>query len=480
MIRVILLLFVAAGVHADGLGQLRQPDGSVTPIGVLAEPWGTTYTFPAQAVPEQSWLTLPGVVSEAVLTTGTQRTTLSLPSVRVPGVRFAIEVPRGLLSLTVHGVSAPRVLERRISRPGRPDQAWVLRSDQETTVMLPSWKSRGTVGVTLRRRTAAAWTAAFSGESRNQRFEFLPAVKTWTFYPDAWGFEPRTITVAGTDAGGFDLEVGTFPAAADLPADPETIVAWPAEKWRSPQREWFAWQGTSVLALVTADYRVQDAYLKRLAFFVEKTGYRGRLVTDAEVAQLHGWNAHDYASPDLARFFDLAAQQNFPLNQAELELRGRLANAGIIVENAGRWQAGTGALVGVSAESPPALRAVLFVHEAFHGLYYTSQQFRDAVLQAWQAMSEDARAAFRGFLSLSRYDPSNEALMVNEFQAYTLQRRAAEWPSFFDRVLATVPVSKQGPLLTELLTAARAIDATVGRLYGLSSGKVALLRSVSR
>ena len=57
---------------------------------------------------------------------------------------------------------------------------------------------------------------------------------------------------------------------------------------------------------------------------------------------------------------------------------------------------------------------------------------------------------------------------------------AFEWPSFFDRVLATAPASKHGELLTELLTAARAIDATVGSLCGLSSGNVALLRSVSR
>jgi hypothetical protein len=334
--------------------------------------------------------------------------------------------------------------------------------------------------VTFHRRAAAAWAAGLSDGTRYQKFEFLPAVTTWTFFPDAWGFEPRTITITGADAGGFDLAVGTFPEAADLPADPETIVAWPEQAWRSPRREWFAWQGTSVIALVTADYRVQDDYLKRLAFFVEKTGYRGRLVTDAEVSQLHGWNAHDYAAPDLARFFDLAAQQNFPLNQAELELRGRLAAAGVIVENAGRWQTGTGALVGVSAESPPALKAVLFTHEAFHGLYYTSQQFRDEVLKAWQGMSDGARAAFRGFLSLSRYDPSDEALMVNEFQAYTLQRRASEWPSFFNRVVATAPTSNQGELLTELLTAARSIDGTVGTLYGLSSGNVALLKPVSR
>src|SRR5262249_23088166 len=153
-------------------------------------------------------------------------------------------------------------------------------------------------------------------------------------------------------------------------------------------------------------------------------------------SHLHGWNAHDYASADLARFFSLAAEQNFALNPAELELRDRLVGAGILKPVSGRWEAGTGALVGVSAESPPALRGVLFVHEAFHGLYYTSYRFRAGVKSAWEAMDESARAAFRSFLALSRYDPGDEALMINEFQAYVLQRRSLDWVGFFrDRVL---------------------------------------------
>jgi hypothetical protein len=484
VIRVLLLLVLAGAAYADGLGQLKQPDGTVTGIGVSAEVWGVTYTFPADAIPSRSWLTLPGAVSSAVLTTVQGRVTLPFPSVHAPDVRFAVQVPARLLSLTVRGTGMNGPLVRMETPPDENDRVWVLRSDHNTvTVTLPPWKTSATVGVTLRRSGPAPWTARISDGARARTFAFQPAVRDWSFFPDAWGFIPRSVTVSSSGSEtGFDLSLRAFPAAADIAADPETILAWPPEAWRSPRREWFSWEGTSVLVLVTADYRVQDDYLKRLAFFVEKTGYRGRLVSDAEVARLHGWNAHDYAAPDLARFFALAEQQQFPLNAAELELRGRLAEAGVIRQTAQGWEAGTGALVGVSAESPPALRAVLFVHEAFHGLYYTSQDFRAGVLEAWQAMSDDTRSAFRKFLSLSRYDPSNEALMVNEFQAYTLQRRASEWASFFgERVLAAVPPSgRNGAKLSEFLTAARAIDALVGRLYGLGSGSVTLLRQESR
>src|SRR6185369_16640237 len=101
--------------------------------------------------------------------------------------------------------------------------------------------------------------------------------------------------------------------------------------------------------------------------------------------------------------------------------------------------------------SPPALRAVLFTHEAFHGLYFTSPEFREGVAEAWNSLSEGAKSAFRSFLALSQYDPLDEALMVNEFQAYVLQRPAADWTAFFrDRVLGkSVPGAEAVTRLTE-------------------------------
>jgi len=89
------------------------------------------------------------------------------------------------------------------------------------------------------------------------------------------------------------------------------------------------------LILETADYQVQDRLLKRLAFFLEKSGFRGRVASDAEIADIHGWNAHDYRAEDLARFFNDALQKEKEKNEEiltpeERELEALLAAEGII------------------------------------------------------------------------------------------------------------------------------------------------------
>jgi len=187
--------------------------------------------------------------------------------------------------------------------------------------------------------------------------------------------------------------------------------------------------------------------------------------------------AHDYAAPDLARFFTLARETNFPLNDSEVELRSRLVASGVLVPTAQGWEPGTGALVGISLDSPPALRASLFVHEGYHGLYFTSPAFREGVRTVWQGLSEDAREVFRTYLARSRYDPTNEALMINEFQAYVLQRSTRHWRSFFEeRVLSSVNDPASATWLSEYLTASQELDSLVGRLYGLSSGEISTIR----
>ena len=144
------------------------------------------------------------------------------------------------------------------------------------------------------------------------------------------------------------------------------------------------------------------------------------------------------------------------------------------------WKEGTGALVGVSAESPPALRAVLFVHEAYHGLYFTTPGFRAGVKKAWDSLSDPARDAFRVYLSKSRYDPTDEALMVNEFQAYVLQRPSDEWEGFFrDRVLGGQKSSIRLSWMVEYLAAANDLEALVTGLFGIRSGAVSPLTTSS-
>lgn len=481
---LLVVLLFGTGVPVHALGRLIQPGGSVTVLGEASGPEGKTLLFPQKAVPVTSWLVLPpgSLVREARIVTSQGQMTLTFPSVGAPGVRLAFEVPGPLRSLTLRGrLPETLTLFRTLGRPGNPGVPWITRSLTELRLDLPAWKvAEGFASVlTLHRTAQTPWEAAVSGAGKSRRFTFQPSVTTWSFAPAAWGFMPTRIQIPGPDAELSDVQVKAFAPGAGIQADPKTLLAWPAKAWRDPRREWFSWSGTTVLVLITADYRVQDDYLKRLAFFVEKAGYRGRLVPDAEIASLHGWNAHDYAAPDLARFYTQAAAESFPLNGSETELRDKLVETGILLpEGPNSWVAGAGALVGISDQSPPALKAVLFGHEAFHGLYYTSEEFRSGVASVWEGLSEGARNAFRSFLAMSQYDPGNEALMVNEFQAYLLQRSALEWQPFLrERVLSQSAEPEKTAWLAEILAGARVLDALVQRLYGLKSGDVSLIKT---
>lgn len=477
---VLFLLFLGTLSSLAALGRLVQPDGKSVPLAEVETQGSLALLLPFRAIETTSWITLPrgSAVSEVEIAGRGYRGVVSFPNVMVPGLRFAVEIPAHTLSLTLRGrLGLGRTLVRTLQRPGSPGEAWVVLSGDDVWIDLPSWKAASglTPILTLTRPVEAPWQAMVSNSSESRTFRFEASVLRWDFAPAAWGFVPTRVVVSGSDPRLTEVRVRTIGPGADLPADVPTLLAWPAATWRDPRREWFAWSGTSVLVLVTADYRIQDDYLKRLAFFVEKTGYRGRLVSDSDLAPLHGWNAHDYAAPDLARFFSLASRDHVPLNASEEELRARLTKAGILVPSGdGSWEPGTGALVGISLTSPPALRAVLFTHEAFHGLYFTSPAFRSGVAQIWDTLSVEAKKDFRSFLALSQYDPSDEALMVNEFQAYVLQRVPAEWTGFFrDRVLGK---HAKGPedlsRLNEFLEAARTLDALVHRLFGAKSGSV--------
>ncbi|GHV83297.1 hypothetical protein AGMMS50212_06370 [Spirochaetia bacterium] len=99
--------------------------------------------------------------------------------------------------------------------------------------------------------------------------------------------------------------------AKDLNADPRVILNYPKELWRNKDYEYFAWDiFPSVLIFDTINYDVQDRLFKRLAFFSEKKGFRGRLARDEEIASLHGWNAHDYNSKSLVNFFNAVNKIN--------------------------------------------------------------------------------------------------------------------------------------------------------------------------
>ena len=69
---------------------------------------------------------------------------------------------------------------------------------------------------------------------------------------------------------------------APLNTDPGMIPLWSQSSWRNKEYELFQWeQFPGILFFDTANYKIQDDFFKRLAFFTEKTGYVGTLASDS-------------------------------------------------------------------------------------------------------------------------------------------------------------------------------------------------------
>ena len=266
------------------------------------------------------------------------------------------------------------------------------------------------------------------------------------------GFQPRRVLLehaAATAAAGAPA-TGLFSAAvlalppggageppAAVPADLGTILRLDRTHWRRGDFELYQWSGVPggaeapVLVFDTADYATQARLFRRLAFFVEKRGFRGQLLGDDELAGRRGYNAHDYAAPDLARFFSLAQEQGLALNDQELLLRSVAVAHGILQPDpGGGWRAGTGAILSISQASYAQLRDLLLRHEALHGLYFTHAPFREAVWAAWQQLTEDEQRFWILLLAAVNYDVDYPDLVVNEFQSYLLQQDANRVANF--------------------------------------------------
>ncbi|MFP3041815.1 hypothetical protein LQZ19_08335 [Treponema primitia] len=326
--------------------------------------------------------------------------------------------------------------------------------------------------------------AAVSYEWNFQKTErvFIP----WGAFPD----EPYPLRISGKPTVSLRLGIAAnrpFPAEP-VTADPGFILAYSRAAWRDPRFELFRWDRfPSILIFDTADYAVQDRMLKRLAFFTEKTGFRGRLAPDAEIADLHGWNAHDYRAEDLARFFEAARAQNFPLLPEERELEAILLNAGIIVLNDSRYTSGKGAIISISRESPDYLRNLFMAHEGFHGLFFIDEDFRDFSRRRWDTLPRTAKRFILSYFDFQHYDMADSYLMVNEFMAHCLQQPASLAPRYFGETLAgrinestwrytVLPPQDEAtgtwPELAAAFSAeAAAFSAYANRRWGLAGGR---------
>lgn len=313
----------------------------------------------------------------------------------------------------------------------------------------------------------------------------FPLVIEGASYPDSLILEPKASL--------------TFPREA-IPADPGLILSYRQEAWRDRRYEVFRWERfPGILIFDTANYASQDALFKRIAFFVEKAGFRGRLATEAEIAGLHGWNAHDYRAEDLAAFFETARKTSFPLNAEERELLTILEANGLVVRSAAPnapIEAGSGAIVSISRESEGYLRSLFMTHECYHGIFFVDEDFRRFAGQRWDGLDPIARRFIKAYFDMHRYDVSDRYLMMNELMAYCLQQPVSGAAKYFGATLpsriekdsfrhSSLPVKDEASLswpdLARLFVGeATAFDAYVKGRWGLRAGSVSLVYQISR
>ena len=282
-----------------------------------------------------------------------------------------------------------------------------------------------------------------------------------------------------------------------IPADPGLVLDYPRRAWRDSRYEVFRWEDfPSVLIFDFADYALQDRFLKRLAFYVEKAEFRGRLATDREIASLHGWNAHDYHPRALAAFFEAARSSAFPLLPEERELEQLLVRTGVLRrEEDGSIAAGEGAVISISRESPGYLRSLLLTHEGFHGIFFIDQDFQEFSRRRWENLSPQASRFIRALFGSMAYDTGDTGLMINELMAYCLQQPVSQAARYFGEVqagrLAGLPLRREAlsprdeatgtwpEIAAAFRSEAAAFSAYVERRWGLAAGRVLRVRALN-
>ncbi|MDA8427612.1 MAG: hypothetical protein M0Z80_15915, partial [Treponema sp.] len=284
--------------------------------------------------------------------------------------------------------------------------------------------------------------------------------------------------------------VGLGALYASYVEDPEAELADLGRVLLSPPRDpgadfdLYRWDRfPSVLVFDFRDYAAQDRYLKRMAYFIEKIGYRGTLLTDAQMAGLHGWNAHDYRPEDLASFFEAAARKkNFALDKEELALRDILLAHGVIVDKGGAYLAGRGAIISISRESPSYLRTQFIVHESTHAIFFLDPAYRRFVRSLWASIGADERWFWFTYFKWAGYDIGSDYLMANEFQAYLLQQPVSRVEEYFSKT-QTAEILKKHPEYKDRIDEymkrfssryaehAAVLDAWFAEKYGLGAGR---------
>jgi hypothetical protein len=187
----------------------------------------------------------------------------------------------------------------------------------------------------------------------------------------------------------------------------------------------FRWKGhENVILLRFPSNAVQKASMARMSLFLEDKEFSGTVVEHLPTGRVGGalaYTGHNFRASDAARFFAAVHAAGFKLTEEENRLRLALESERIVTQMKGG---------GYCAPSKFGVLAIArgfkrdeaeetLLHEAMHGLFYTSDHFEGACWAFWRSsLTADERDTWKEFLEGLGYDSSNEELTVNEFQAY--------------------------------------------------------------
>ncbi|MFW6223310.1 MAG: hypothetical protein ACOC4A_00320, partial [Spirochaetota bacterium] len=111
----------------------------------------------------------------------------------------------------------------------------------------------------------------------------------------------------------------------------------------------------------------------------------------------------------------------------------------------------------------------------------------DGVTEIWNGLSEAERSYWRSLLAYMTYDPADEYLMINEFQAYLMQQPLDRVRGYLRGVLAPRFANARPSQREEIerflaehpetfIRAARAVEELLSGFSPLAPGDVLLLR----
>ena len=241
----------------------------------------------------------------------------------------------------------------------------------------------------------------------------------------------------------------------------------------------FRWQQfPEVLIMAFASRDVQSKYLKRFAFFAEKSGTRGTIPTLQSISHRSGWGAHYYRVEDIVRFYVMLDEHNanaannkttiknitskktdsaqstpILLTMHEQWLRNLFTSFGMLDHDDlddtknHTHERGVGnnsddadgyidttqnhtvsnilpiprVVVSFARSDSPSLQKILLYHELYHALYFIDPTLREAMRIYWNAFTETERELWYAFLTYNGYDANYQYLVINELFAYMMQ-----------------------------------------------------------